>query len=303
MKFYRNSRVVVFAYFTVAEGIVNIPDSFNVEEDWVEKERWYSTKPFIKCSLCREIVKDLFHQPSHEEDALLDRIEAICGDKTTDKFLDSLAIKGGVNNTKYFVEKATAGRDVSKLRSALEVQWQSHAMLEVCTEQILVKDDEIGSAVRKFRKAHKKVIRKTPEFVPTSPEGLVQYNNFVATQMAKEICFAKSINICLVSKTKNAFVFDSKTDLQASYFEFLAEEEAKLDLAKRNAELEDQARKMAEKDRQKFKNDINEMSDALGESNVLKGPEDILTKTAEDFEDRVLTPEEVLEKINSKTEL
>eukprot|EP00398_MALV-I-01_sp_L67-1_P000800 gene800-470_t len=258
-----------------------MPESFNVENDFIEKERWYETKPFLKCSLCHEIVKDLYALPSHAEDAILDRIENICHQKKTN-FLDKLAIRGGANGIENYVTKDLPYKylhsngsemTMTNKRSENEIKWQSHAMSEVCLEQIQTRDDEIGDYVRKWFKRHKKL--STPDFVENNPDGMSLWNEFLASSLSKELCESKRIAIC-TSANRKPYVFKSKENLEQQYETFLKERDEARYSRMVSAEGEQIMREKTDEDKIKYKEALDEASRLQGEQNILKGPESML---------------------------
>eukprot|EP00929_Paragymnodinium_shiwhaense_P002018 TRINITY_DN102214_c0_g1_i1.p2 TRINITY_DN102214_c0_g1~~TRINITY_DN102214_c0_g1_i1.p2 ORF type:complete len:179 (+),score=36.96 TRINITY_DN102214_c0_g1_i1:84-620(+) len=126
-------------------GITRIPEEFNVEKDFPEKEKWRKTQPLIKCDLCKLVVGHTFDTVGEttNEDAVYDKVDAICD---VEELYNSHAIVG--EGMTYNIKKAADGEE----RPELTARWQTHVMKELCDNIIRPNDDEIKLSFLKAKK-------------------------------------------------------------------------------------------------------------------------------------------------------
>merc|ERR1712113_1374795 len=72
--------LVVLATLRIALGTVRMPEEFNVEKDFAEKEKWKKAQSHIKCDLCQILVGHTFDNVgvTSNEDDVYNHIEHIC---------------------------------------------------------------------------------------------------------------------------------------------------------------------------------------------------------------------------------
>mmetsp|Transcript_19124 Transcript_19124/g.43466 ORF Transcript_19124/g.43466 Transcript_19124/m.43466 type:complete len:242 (-) Transcript_19124:22-747(-) len=141
------------ALLGVSEATVRMPEEFNVQTDFAEKEKWRRAQPHIRCELCQLTVRNTFDAvgENFNEDDVYDHIDKICD---VEKLFDSHEIRelpldndlppGSGGPAWELVEAGAASS-----RSALTLRWQTHAMKELCDNVIKPNDDEIKDSLLK----------------------------------------------------------------------------------------------------------------------------------------------------------
>mmetsp|Transcript_20984 Transcript_20984/g.62069 ORF Transcript_20984/g.62069 Transcript_20984/m.62069 type:complete len:195 (+) Transcript_20984:80-664(+) len=140
--------LVACAFTRHAETGKFMPDDFNVTEI-EEREKWESTRPHIKCGVCRLGVMhalDRLHVASAEEDELYSFFESVCEAPDAELY-DRYMIAEGPDGQYEAVE-------VSELEDTRRVdirKWHSLSMRDVCTFTIQANDDKLVEGIGKCR--------------------------------------------------------------------------------------------------------------------------------------------------------
>mmetsp|Transcript_82579 Transcript_82579/g.143292 ORF Transcript_82579/g.143292 Transcript_82579/m.143292 type:complete len:176 (+) Transcript_82579:3-530(+) len=132
---------------------IRLPEEFNVEADFSEKEKWRKGQSYIKCDLCKVLVGKTFDAIGEQfiEDDVYDHIDKICD---AEEIYNSYEMIGESPGSWQLVkERAATGEQA---RSAHVKRWQTHAMKELCDNIIKPNDDEFKDSFLKARKRAKK---------------------------------------------------------------------------------------------------------------------------------------------------
>jgi len=127
-------------FFISTMAILRMPEEFNVENDFEEKEKWIHGKSKMKCGVCLAVVADAYDKVGHGlDDDIYDHMDGICNNQ-------ALYNKFKINNEKYHEWKVEKVETDAEQRAKEVIRWQSHAMQEACEEYVKPSDDEIKDA-------------------------------------------------------------------------------------------------------------------------------------------------------------
>lgn len=138
-------------------AVTRMPDEFNIEKDWDEKQRWMEAKPHIRCELCRVLVDSAFETigENFQEDDVYDFVDKICdAEEIYDKH--ELVQNNALEPPNSLLPKWLLVPAESE-RTGHTIRWQSHAMKENCDNIIRPNDDEIKDT---FLKAKRRAAKK-----------------------------------------------------------------------------------------------------------------------------------------------
>eukprot|EP00927_Polykrikos_kofoidii_P016379 TRINITY_DN173_c0_g1_i3.p1 TRINITY_DN173_c0_g1~~TRINITY_DN173_c0_g1_i3.p1 ORF type:complete len:190 (+),score=51.52 TRINITY_DN173_c0_g1_i3:84-653(+) len=140
--------------FLGANAVVRMPEEFNVEKDFAEKEVWRNAVVNLRCPLCTLTLSDTFEQigQTFQEDDVYDTIQKLCDkEELYDKYE---IVKSGTGFDIVQVDApAVNGEELKRdPRSDHTRRWQTHAMKEACDNLILPNDDEIKDYFLKARR-------------------------------------------------------------------------------------------------------------------------------------------------------
>mmetsp|Transcript_123878 Transcript_123878/g.361763 ORF Transcript_123878/g.361763 Transcript_123878/m.361763 type:complete len:209 (+) Transcript_123878:28-654(+) len=148
--------VGISALFDGAGATIRMPEEFNVEKDFSEKEKWKKAQAHIRCDLCKLTVGHTLSAvgENFNEDDVYDHIEKICDvEELYDKHEIRQPTTQEPGTTAWQLVPVSEATD----RTAHTARWQSHAMKELCDNVIRPFDDEIkDSFVKAARKRKKK---------------------------------------------------------------------------------------------------------------------------------------------------
>merc|ERR1719240_1941370 len=133
---------LILGLYRLAAATVRLPEEFNIEKDWDEKEKWLKAKPYVRCDLCRLLVGNTFDTigEQFQEDDIYDHIDKICDAKELyDKH--ELWENNAIEPPNSLLPKWMLFPTMTE-RTAHTQRWQSHAMQELCDNVILPVDDE-----------------------------------------------------------------------------------------------------------------------------------------------------------------
>eukprot|EP00419_Tripos_fusus_P085748 CAMPEP_0172866624 /NCGR_PEP_ID=MMETSP1075-20121228/82091_1 /TAXON_ID=2916 /ORGANISM="Ceratium fusus, Strain PA161109" /LENGTH=177 /DNA_ID=CAMNT_0013715809 /DNA_START=181 /DNA_END=711 /DNA_ORIENTATION=+ len=135
-----------------------MPEEFNVEKDFNEKEKWRKAQPHIRCDLCRLLVDHTFQAvgDSTNEDDIYDHIDSICDKEALyNKHQLILDVEKGWQIVPVDVT-SEKDKSLGTERSEHTMRWQTHAMKELCDNVIKPNDDEIKDSFLKAAKQRQK---------------------------------------------------------------------------------------------------------------------------------------------------
>lgn len=138
-------------------AVTRLPESFNIEKDWDEKEKYMQAKPYIRCQLCKVLVGNTLEAigDAFQEDDVYDHIDKICDAKDvyeSQELWENRAVEPPNSLLPQWMLIPS-----ESARTPHQILWQSHAMKELCDNIIQPVDDEIKDACLKAkRKASKK---------------------------------------------------------------------------------------------------------------------------------------------------
>mmetsp|Transcript_62675 Transcript_62675/g.132407 ORF Transcript_62675/g.132407 Transcript_62675/m.132407 type:complete len:194 (-) Transcript_62675:484-1065(-) len=135
-----------------AQATIRMPEEFNVEQDFSEKEKWRKVQRFIRCDLCQLLVSNTAEVlgENYKEDDVYDHIDNICD---AEEIYDKHYLKNTPGGSSEWI---LAPAEEADERAPNTKRWQSHSMKELCDNIIKPADDEIKDTFMKVKKKRAK---------------------------------------------------------------------------------------------------------------------------------------------------
>jgi len=141
--------VLVIAMPWHATATIRMPEEFNVQTDFEDKEKWRNGVQHAKCDLCKITVGNTYDAvgESSNEDDIYDHIDKICD---VEDLYNKHELKEPVSGTN--AKWAIVVEQLPTARDSHHKRWQTHAMKELCDNIIRPNDDDIKDFFLKVKR-------------------------------------------------------------------------------------------------------------------------------------------------------
>jgi len=117
----------------VVFAIVRLPEEFNADLDFAEKEKWLQHKRDLRCPVCKLAVGHAYDNVEFKEDAIYDYFERLCDQQDLYK-KHTIVVETSIR-----IEKAPD----QDFRDAHVILWQAHTLQETCDDFVKSNIDDL----------------------------------------------------------------------------------------------------------------------------------------------------------------